>query len=254
MLQASLRRLSERIAQGKHPGAIRAELVEKGLDPEIATKLIDNLTALAGRRGWVPPKDFRAQMSAADFEAIPVDDEYPAHSYYERLIAGNDKFRSIGEEFPGGWGDVRLVKRLTRGQQLLVLLAVFDAQVKNGGVTQFFFNRPEYAFEVRDAIAYLGPPELLQNYERALAALLDNQDRWLELRRECYREQDNPSWEPFRQTYELLDLGWFDTAYFDERGYDARDGWVIRQRGFHHALMRRLAEYVKSHRAEFIEE
>ena len=75
-----------------------------------------------------------------------------------------------------------------------------------------------------------------------------------ELRQECYKEAGNPRWEPFRLTYELLDLGWFDNLYFDKRGYNEQNQWLIQQRGLHHPLMKWLAAYIKSHRAEFIEE
>jgi len=75
-----------------------------------------------------------------------------------------------------------------------------------------------------------------------------------ELRQECYKEAGNPRWEPFRLTYELLDLGWFDNLYFDKGGYNEQNLWVIQERGFHHHLMKRLAAYIKAHRVEFIEE
>jgi hypothetical protein len=125
--------------------------------------------------------------------------------------------------------------------------------VKNGGITQFFWNFPEYIFEVRDAIELLGPPELLQNYEKALESLVGRKEGWLKLRQECYLDQSNPDWEPFRKSYDLLDIGWFDKAYFDKRGYNERKEWVIQQRGLHHALLKHLADYVRSYKAELIE-
>jgi hypothetical protein len=51
-----------------------------------------------------------------------------------------------------------------------------------------------------------------------------------------------------------LHLGWFDDAYFDKRGYNEQNEWVVQSRGLHHALLTRLAEYVRTHPTEFITE
>lgn len=58
----------------------------------------------------------------------------------------------------------------------------------------------------------------------------------------------------FRQSYDLLDLGWFDDVYFDKRGYDDKSEWARLKRGLQHSFLHRLAEYVRTHRPEFIEE
>ncbi len=196
--------------------------------------------------------DYRVPLSLAEFDAIPVDDEHPISEYYDKLIANNVKFRDVEGEYPRGYGDIRVIPRFTRGQQLLILLGYFDGQVKNGGITQFFWNRAEYIFAVRDAMAELGASDLLHNYEEAVEALGANRDRWLALREECYKEGKAPDWEPFRQSYALLDLGWFDTAYFDKWGYNDSKEWVFQRRGLHHGLLTRLVEYVRSHREDFI--
>jgi hypothetical protein len=181
-----------------------------------------------------------------------MDEERLIDGYYETLIAANAKFRGIGKEFPRGFEDVNLIKRLTRGQQLLVLLGVFDGQVCNGGVTQFFWNYPEYVFEVRDALDHLGDSELLKNYDRALDALVGKKGRWLELKREWREAGNSPRWETFQETYGLLDLGWFDKAYFGERGYNEKKEWVRVKEGLQRPFLRRLAEYVRLHPEEFI--
>jgi hypothetical protein len=193
-------------------------------------------------------------MSSADFGAISCEDDFPLDDYFAKLIDGNEKFRNIHEEFPRGYEEITLIRQLTPGQQLVILLGVLDGQVCNGGITQFFWNYPEYLFDVRDAIERLGDSAILTNYERALEALVGKKDRWFELRKECYGNKDGPSWESFRQTYELLDLGWFDEAYFDKRGYNDQKEWVKLERGLQHRFLHRLAEYIRSHRSEFIEE
>jgi hypothetical protein len=202
----------------------------------------------------MPPTDFRATLSAAEFAAIPIDEECPIDNYYAELIDRNKKFRDLGDEFPRGYEEIALIRRLPVGQQLLILLGVFDGQVCNGGITQFFWNYPEYLFEVRDAIERLGESALLANYERALEALLGKKDGWLKLREECYRVKDNPSWESFRQSYDMMDLGWFDNAYFDKRSYNDQNEWVVQERGLKYSFLRSLARYIQSHRSEFIKE
>jgi hypothetical protein len=190
--------------------------------------------------------DYRRVMSAADFDAIPSDDKYPIDDYYDALIDRNER---IGHQF---FEDSVQLKKLTPGQRMLIQLGTFDSQVKNGGITQFFWNCPESIFDVADWIELMGVSELQANYERALESLVGKKDQWLVLREEWAKGRDNPSWETFQQTYELLDLGWFDDAYFDKHGYNEKQEWVRQSRGLHHVLLTRLAEYVRNHRAEFI--
>src|SRR4051812_28747348 len=94
--------------------------------------------------------DFRVEMSLEQFLAIPADDDDPIDEYYATLIDSNSKFAEARQAYPRGYEDPALIPQLTKGQQLLILLGVFDGQVCNGGITQFFWNYPEYLFEVRD--------------------------------------------------------------------------------------------------------
>ncbi|OWK41620.1 hypothetical protein FRUB_03698 [Fimbriiglobus ruber] len=187
-------------------------------------------------------------LSVAEFDAIPADDEYPIDGYYETLIDRNERITHEVYEQP------ERLKELTAGQRMLIQLGTFDSQVKNGGVTQFFWNCTEHIFDVADWIEQLTLPELQANYDRALEALVGKKDRWLELRAEWIQGRDNPNWVSFRQTYELLELGWFDKTYFDKHGYNERQEWVQQSRGFHHTLLTRLAGYVCVHRTEFVTE
>jgi hypothetical protein len=199
-------------------------------------------------------KDLRAKLSSEQFDAIPFDPEDPIDGYHTELIESNEKFRGIYQEFPRGYEDPALIKQLTRGQQLLILLGILDGQIRNGGITQFFWNYPDYLFEVADAIEELGHPELLANYERALESLVGNKDRWFELRREWYNHPNDLPWESFQESYRLLNLSWFDKDYFDKRGYNEKGEWVKQKSGLHESFIRKLADYVRAHRDEFIEE
>jgi hypothetical protein len=193
-------------------------------------------------------EDYRAEMSPAEFEAIPADPDYPIDGLYDALIDRNPRINHCFFE------DNTQLQELTRGQQLLIRLGTFDSQVKNGGITQFFWNCPESIFDVADDLEHLGVTELLGNYERALEALVGKKDQWLALREEWAKGKDNPKWDTFQESYKLLDLGWFDKAYFDQRGWNENKEWVRLRPGLHHSLLTRLVEYVRTHRDEFIVE
>lgn len=194
----------------------------------------------------MPEADYRSELSLARFMAIRNHPNDPIDGYYDLLIARNSRLDHTFFE------DRERLGVLTPGQRLLIRLGTFDSQVKNGGITQFFWNCPQSIFDMADGVELLGETELLNNYERALEALVGKKDRWLELHEEWAKGGDSPPWEAFQKTYELLNLEWFDTAYFDRQGYDKSGKWVVLSRGLHHSLMTRLAEYVREHPAEFI--
>ena len=80
--------------------------------------------------------------------------------------------------------------------------------------------------------------ELSVAYEKALESLIGKKDKWLDLRRQSSSDSAN-FWGPFQATYDLLDLNWFDDAYFEQFGP---------------ALIDLLVIYVRKNKAEFIEQ
>lgn len=185
--------------------------------------------------------DYRAPLTRAEFDAIPVDPEYPIDELWVRLLDGNPQMAS--------WPPI---EQLTRGGRWFRALAVFDGQVCNGDITQFFWNYPEVIPHVEDALAGLGETELQGLFARAIESALDQRVDWKKLREEAYRDPKAPDWEPFRRSYELLDLGWFEKAYFTRRGHDDQQGWVKLEEGLQEPFLRRLAAWVKAHPEEFI--
>ena len=196
----------------------------------------------------MPEDDYRRVMSATEFDAIPVDDKYPIDGYYDALIDRNEQIGSEVYEQP------ERLKALTTGQRMLIQLGAFDSQVNNGGITQFFWNCSHSIFAVADWLEVLGMAELQANYDRALEALVGKKDQWLALRAEWNEGTEPPQWETFQHTYELLDLKWFEQVYFDKYGYNAGQEWVCQSAGLQQVLHRRLVEYIRTHRAEFIVE
>jgi hypothetical protein len=108
-------------------------------------------------------------------------------------------------------------------------------------------------FAVADALSDLKIPKLLRQYERAVEAWLGKKKRWQQLREEWANTSGDPPWEAFQESYELLDLDWFDEAYLDRWGYKKKVR-VRLKRGLQESLTTRLVKYVRSHPEEFISE
>lgn len=164
--------------------------------------------------------------------------EWIVAGYCNKLLDKNVKLQALLQQFAGHLDKSECWCCLTQGQRILISLSALDGQVKNGGITQFFWNCPDLIFPVSDALVGLGYMELSVAYEKALESLMGNKDQWLNIRKQS---SDNPtfSWEQFQETYELLDLNWFDDAYFKQYGLMLND---------------LLLKYVREHKTEFIEE
>lgn len=157
--------------------------------------------------------------------------------YGEKLIRKNEKLQQVLQQYIGRRDTPECWNQLTPGQRILYALTALDGQVRNGGVTQFFWNCPDLIFPACDAMAALGYSEFSAAYEQALERLLGQKDRWIDLRDQS---RANPAdfWGSFQATYDLLDLDWFDDAYFKQYGP---------------ALVTRLVKYVSEHKKEFIQ-
>lgn len=195
------------------------------------------------------------QLSDAEFDSIPnkfvprtvrLQDPSLASpqtavwilsGYCRKLLEKNEKLQEVLPQFAGKFDDPECRNCLTQGQRILYVLSAFDGQVNNGGITQFFWNCPDLIFEVSEALQLLGETELAQAYDKALESLIGNKDEWIQLRSQSSNDPSN-FWEPFQKTYDLLDLSWFDDAYFEKDGP---------------SLVARLVEYVRAHKEEFIE-
>jgi hypothetical protein len=167
----------------------------------------------------------------------PEATEWIFSGYCERLLYKNEKLQESLHQFAGKLNDPECSSSLTQGQRILYSLAALDGQVKNGGITQFFWNCPDLILAVSGALNSLGETDLSAAYEKAIECLIGNNPEWIELR---MRSSNDPSnfWEPFRASYDLLDLAWFDNAYFDTHGP---------------FLVTKLVNYVRSHKEEFID-
>lgn len=163
--------------------------------------------------------------------------EWIFDGYCRKLLYKNQRFEELLHKLAQGLDESEYWVSATRGQRILHALGALDGQVKNGGITQFFWNCPELIFEASDALKALGDSELLELYDKAVHRLMAKHENWIDLRREWVNNASDPKWETFAESYELLDLGWFDDAYFAHCGP---------------SLLKRLVDYVRSHKEEFI--
>src|SRR5262245_40592405 len=75
--------------------------------------------------------------------------------YCEKLRYKNDGLQQLLQQFVGRLDDPKCWNQLTQGQRSLFSLAALDGQVKNGGVTQFFWNCPDLIFPASDSLSML---------------------------------------------------------------------------------------------------
>ncbi|WP_171474710.1 DMP19 family protein [Frigoriglobus tundricola] len=191
--------------------------------------------------------DYRMAMTRATFDAIPIDPMNAIGSLWDRVIDANP--RLMTEDF----GDANFLAKVTPSLRLFLVLGVFDGQVSNGGIVQFFWNCPGTIFAVRGALAELGELELLGLYDRAVTALVGNGESWESLRTQGAELAPNDAaWEPFQKSYDLLDLGWFDKAYFDTWGHNSVNEWVVLSEGLSRRFAQNLVSYVRTRPGDFI--
>ena len=209
--------------------------------------------------------DLRVPLSAADFERITEkgmprsvlqadpdltslrarDWKWIAH--YEKLIRKNLPLQEVLTAYRDRFDEAELWRQLTPGQRYVLLLSSLDGQVKNGGVAQFFWNCSALIAPVQQALPEFDLPELAARFDRAVATLLERFPDWKGLRNSS-DSVDEDAWAAFEESYELLDLEWFDQSYFSLH-IDKPDGPPSPE-----VTTIRLLEYITTHRDEFIRE
>ena len=181
------------------------------------------------------------EMTMSEFISIPEDSDYPMEEYFYALVGHQDVFL---ERFEVSEDEV------TRGQRALYVIGIFDSQVKNGGIIQFLWNRPDLIFSVGDAISDLDQGPLLVMYDRVIETLMGPGD-WRLDRQWSSLGRERMNLEPYPDGRDLLKLDWFDDAYLDKGLYDEAGNWMIRP-GIHRILIAALLAYVRANPAQFI--
>jgi hypothetical protein len=188
-------------------------------------------------------EDYRVAMTGEEFSQISNDADDPFYEYYIKFYAENERITRLSSH--------ELREKLPKGLQLLVFVTIFDGQVCNGGISQFFWNCPDLIADVCDVFVDLDQNELRREYETACETLLGKKENWIKLREEAYRDETNPDWSSFAKTYDLLDLSWFDEKYWETYDRDS-PGLKVTKLGMRTHLLKAMADYVQTHRDDYI--
>jgi hypothetical protein len=90
--------------------------------------------------------------------------------------------------------------KLTRGQKVFYSVLVFGGDTDNGGVYQFFFNRPEFCFAALEAFKELKLDTLARDYEKCLNEFIGSADSYGK-RKEIFNDPKN-SWEKKAKSFQ----------------------------------------------------
>ena len=106
-------------------------------------------------KAWFDQLD--AKYSWDDF------DEYD-NRFWEYMYRLFDTLPELSGRLP----NPEFFNSLNREQKIFYCLLVFNGDVDNGGVSQFFFNKPEFAFAVLETFEALQMTKLKNDYEKCL--------------------------------------------------------------------------------------
>lgn len=124
---------------------------------------------------------------------------------------------------------------LTEGQTALATLVQFDNQILNGGLTQFFWNRPGWVEHVEPALLLVGMEDLAKVFCKALEELAGGVEDFAERRAK-------DTIEAYLEAAEDLDFDWFDDEYFGECDVSAPQQWPgLKDRLYENAVSYALA-------------
>jgi hypothetical protein len=197
-------------------------------------------------------EEYRIEMTSEEFSRLRFEtndrfdgilpDRFAA--YYVYFFLENKKANRLSIK------DIR--DKLSNGLKLLIFASIFEAEVSNGGITQFFWNYPEMIVDIYELFEILGEVELRDNYETACENLTGNEDNWRNLREMAHRDEKDSKWAPFAESYDLLDLGWFDDLYSAKYERESNGEYILKRPGLRTNMLEAIADYVESHPDEFI--
>ncbi|MEQ8478028.1 DUF4375 domain-containing protein [Fulvivirga sp.] len=143
-------------------------------------------------------------------------------------------------ENSGAKNSNELWQNLTRGQKLFWSFLAFNGDTDNGGVYQFFSNRPEHAVSVLEVWHELNIDRLEKDYKATLEELVGKTDKISEFRTK-FNEQDsdwNERWEAFNEGYkELPSAEAIEEYYYDKE--------------FKRTLFKALTDYIENNIEQF---
>jgi hypothetical protein len=173
--------------------------------------------------------------------------------YENRLNAYmEDLFDPLGEELQSTEIDEEdfelfFWEKLTRGQKIFMSYLAFEGEVDNGGLFQFFLNKPHLAYSFLEVVDILNLNKLdkfKDDYLRGLQKYESIQDQIIQLQEGIDTQKDN--WEDEYYEYhekasELFGLNEIMEDYFYEDKF---------KKHFNKAM----CDYIETHKREFIKE
>ncbi len=140
-----------------------------------------------------------------------------------------------GIQYPDNKTEQAIWKKLTRVQKIVLVMNIFIGQTNNGGVWQFFFNRPDYAIAVAEAFHELDSfSRYRREYEKPLNdfAAMSSTGVYQELMEQIYSLKDGEDakrWKLFKDGQEHIPSHEaFETFFYDQKNKSILYGSLIR--------------------------
>ncbi|SDG18654.1 hypothetical protein SAMN04488121_103757 [Chitinophaga filiformis] len=122
-------------------------------------------------------------------------------------------------------------------------MLLFNGETDNGGVYQFFFNRPEFSFAVLESFRELQLESLAGDYAACLDELMNTTDSYNN-RKRTFNDEGNSweqRWEAFREGYgEMKSAAKIEAYFYDD--------------GFKMALYKTTVEYIDKNISLFVKQ
>lgn len=120
--------------------------------------------------------------------------------------------------------DAEFFNNLNREQKVFYSLLAFNGDTDNGGVSQFFFNRSEFAFAVLETFEELNMTKLKNDYEKCLNEFIGTSNSYTK-RKEIFNDSNlewKKRWKAFSDGYDdipsadLLERYYYDDEFKKE--------------------------------------
>ena len=126
---------------------------------------------------------------------------------------------------------------LTRGQKVFYSFLAFNGDIDNGGVWQFFYNRPELSIAALEALEELKLTKLKSDYEKCLEEFLGTKDIYS--KRKEISKYTKSKWVTFKGGYNhIKSAKTLEDYYYNE--------------GFKKDLYKAFVDYVDSNLDQFV--
>lgn len=103
----------------------------------------------------------------------------------------------------------KILNNFTRGQKIIYIFSVFNQETDNGGVYQFFFNKPELCFATLETFKELRLDNLSKDYEDCLNEFCGSVDSYIK-RKTIFNDSISSwdeKWKTFTEGYNDIKSG-----------------------------------------------